>query len=151
MPRKRKTRAVARRKPTRRRRRVRRVARRVGRATRRVARRGVSLAGKVASDNKHTLFAAGTGALLGALEDRVKLWSIPGAKQISPAGVLAVGFFGLSFFVKQGTLGQIVRHMTTGCASIATYVLSKKYLGPAGGQVLGQLDDFMNDTLEEPI
>lgn len=142
MPRKRRT--VARRPA--RRRRVRRVARRVGRTTRRVARRGASLAVQVAKDNKHTLFAAGTGVLLGALEDRVGLWKIPGASYVSPAGLLATALFGVSFFVKKGTAGQIIRHMTTGCASIASYNLSKKYLAPSDKQVLGLYPD---DSLED--
>ena len=142
MPRKRRTTsprrkstAVARR-PVRRRR-VRRATRRVGGVARRAARRGVTLAKQVAIDNKHTLFAAGTGVLLGALEDRVGLWKLPLADKISPAGVLALGLFGASFIFKKGPLGQIVRHMTTGCATTAAYIMSKKYLGPDDKKMLG--------------
>jgi hypothetical protein len=117
---------------------VRRVARRAGRAVRRYARRGATLAGRVAADQKHTIFAVGTSALLGAIEDRVPFDKIPGVKYVTPAGLIGLGLFGLSYFVKTGTAGQIIRHGATGCLSVASYVLSKKYLGK--GTVSG-LDD----------
>jgi hypothetical protein len=56
--------------------------------------------------------------------------------------VLAIALFGLSFVIKKGAAGQIIRHMTTGCASIASYVLAKKYLGPADKTILGEYIDL---------
>lgn len=154
MPRKRKTATRRRTAPTRtvavaaprRKRRIRRTVKRVARRTGRAVRRGASAVGRVAADEKHTLFAAGAGAVLGALHNRVDLSKIPLSSTLTVPGVLGIGLFVGSKIIKTGTAGQILRHGATGMLSIAAYELAKEHLaGEVAKPKTAGWDDFYGD------
>jgi xanthosine utilization system XapX-like protein len=94
------------------------------------------------------LFAAGAGAVLGALHNRVDLSKIPLSSTLTVPGVLGIGLFVGSKIIKTGTAGQILRHGATGMLSIAAYELAKEHLAGEKKPTAAGWDDFYGDEDE---